>query len=105
MDFKYTSDLEEFRKEFLKSEVEYLEQLIKVPEFIDYYIKFQDYNPTELIKRLEILYSMIEECRIEEKYESKVELQMICCCLAIEDYIKRQSLIKAIEDEEKIKTI
>ena len=94
MDFHFPIELEEFRQEFLKAEVDYLEKLVRIPEFIDYYYKFKNMPEDKLINKLETLYQMMENCQIKEQDESNVELQMICCCLAIEDYVKRESIYK-----------
>lgn len=99
MDFHFPIELDEFRHEFLKSEVYYLEQLIRIPEFIDYYSKFRYMPEDKLINKLETLYVMMENCQIEKKDESNIELQMICCCLAIDDYIKKETFSKYFYDE------
>ena len=73
---------------FLNSEICFLKRLVEIPEFIpmlDIYIK---YNIGQLSERLIALTQKMENGEVSEDEEQKVELEIMCCCLAIEDKIK-----------------
>ena len=88
MDYNYSDEIAHTRDTFLTSEIDYLRQLSQVPEFIDLYSKFKGKRASELSTRLVNLTQMMENGQIKEEDERKVELEIMCCCLAIEDATK-----------------
>ena len=102
-DYHISKETEEIRDAFLVSEFPYIEELIKTRGFADYYNKYKNENVDLLSKKLITLYTMMEEGKIEEGNEEKIELQMICCCLAIEDKIRDLILLKRKEIAESVK--
>ena len=88
MDHNYSSEIAHTRDSFLISEFEYLKQLSQVPEFIDLYNNFKGVSASELSTRLVNLTQMMENGQIKEEDEKKVELEIMCCCLAIGDATK-----------------
>jgi hypothetical protein len=103
MDYHIAKETEDIRDAFLIAEFEYIEKLVKIPGFSLYYSKYKDQDVQTLSSRLLTLYQMMEEGKITKPDEKKVELQMICCCLAIEDEIRRLILLKREEIAESTK--
>ena len=88
MDNNYSGETAFLRDEFLNSEVDYLKQLINVPEFFELYGEYRGLGTSALSQRLVALSTLMESGQIKEEDEGKIELEMICCCLAIEDALK-----------------
>ncbi len=88
MEHNFSEETAHTRDTFLTSEIDYLKQLSQVPEFIDLYNKFRSVKASELSARLVTLTQMMENGQVKEEDEKKVELEVMCCCLAIEDATK-----------------
>ena len=101
-DFHISKETEDIRDALLLSEFDYIKELIKKPGFVDYYKSYKGQDIDLLSNQLLTLHKMMEEGKIRKADEEKVELQMICCCLAIEDEIRELLLLKRSELEEKI---
>ena len=101
-DFHISRDTEDLRDSFLISEFEYIAELAKTPAFKAYYQQYKGEDIDVLSNRLKALHQMMDEGKIKKEDEEKVELQMICCCLAIEDEIRELIMLKRSELEEKI---
>ena len=104
MDYHISKETEDFRNSFLLAEFDYIEnELVKDPEFAKRYNdEYRGQDIDFLTRKLQALYKMMEEGKIEEGKEEEVEKQMICCCLAIEDEIKELILVKTHLAEEGI---
>lgn len=76
------------RDTFLNSEIEFLKQLVEMPEFLPMLTMYVKYNIGQLSERLTALTQKMENGEVSEDEEQKVELEIMCCCLAIEDKIK-----------------
>lgn len=100
--FHISRDTEDLRNSFLLSEFEYIDELTKTPGFAEYYQTYKGQDIDLLTNKLNSLHQMMEEGKINEADEDKVELQMLCCCLAIEDEIRELIMLKRREAEEKI---
>ncbi len=101
-DFHISRETEDIRDAFLMSEFEYIEQLSQLPQFAEYYNNYKKEDTDSLSRKLLSLYQMMESGKIPEDSEDKVELQMICCSLAIEDKIRELILTKRKEIEKKV---
>ena len=99
MDYHIARESEDIRDAFLMGEFGYIEKLSQLPEFAKYYANYKGQDVQTLSSRLLTLYQMMEEGKIKQEDEEKVELQMICCSLAIEDEIRRLILQKRNEIE------
>ena len=76
------------RDTFLNSEIDFLKQLSEMPEFIEMLALYVKYNIGQLSERLTALTQKMENGEVSEDEEQKVELEIMCCCLASEDKIK-----------------
>ena len=88
MDHNYSEETAHTRDTFLISEIDYLRQLSQMPAFIDLYKQYRGVKASELSSRLVTLTQMMENGEVKEEDEEKVELDIMCCCLAIEDATK-----------------
>lgn len=88
MEHNYSDEIAITRDTFLTSEIDYLKQLAQVPEFIGLYNQYRGVKASELSARLVTLTQMMENGQVKEDDEKKVELEVMCCCLAIEDATK-----------------
>ena len=101
-DFHISKETEDLRDNFLLSEFDYIKDLVKTPGFASYYQTYKGEDIDVLTNKLLTLHQMMEEGKIKRTDEEKVELQMICCCLAIEDEIRELILLKRNELAEHI---
>ncbi len=88
MEHNFSEEIAHTRDTFLTSELDYLKQLSQVPEFWELYNKYKNVSVSELSQRLVTLTEMMENGQVNEDVEGHVELDIMCCCLAIEDAIK-----------------
>lgn len=88
MDHNYSEEVANTRDVFLTSEIDYLKKLSQVPEFMELYNSFKTIGVSTLSSRLVTLTQMMENGEVKEEDEKKVELEVMCCCLAIEDAVK-----------------
>ena len=101
MEHNYADELATLRDSFLSGEIDYLKELVKMPEFLEIFEKYRGSNLGVLSRRLTVLTEMMENGEVKEDEEAKVELDIMCCCLAIEDAIKTKgSLVKTPNQEE-----
>ena len=102
-DFHISRETEKIRDDILISKFGRIEELVKKPGFAEYYkLYYRGQDIDVLSNKLLTLHKMVEEGKIKEKDQEKVELQMICCCLAIEDEIRELILLKREELSEDI---
>jgi len=88
MEHNFSEEIAHARDTFLTSEIDYLKQLSQVPEFLELYNSFKTVGASKLSARLLTLTQMMENGEVKEEDEKKVELEVMCCCLAIEDAVK-----------------
>ena len=88
MEHNFSEEIAHTRDTFLTSEIDYLKQLSQVPEFLELYNSFKNVGASKLSARLLTLTQMMENGEVKEEDEKKVELEVMCCCLAIEDAVK-----------------
>lgn len=102
MEHNYSEEISHVRDTFLTSEIDYLKQLSQIPEFLDLYNSFKTVSASKLSARLLTLTQMMENGEIKEEDENEVELEIMCCCLAIEDAAKSLGgkIIMPINEEE-----
>ena len=95
---QYTSDV------FLISVIDYVKQLASIPEFITLFERVEKLGASTAAKRLLTLTEMMENGQVKEEGESKVELEMICCSLAIDGFckMKLKKLTPNMEQESEI---
>ena len=99
MEHNFSEEIANARDVFLTSEFEYLKQLSKVPEFLKLYNSFKNVGASKLSARLLTLTQMMENGEVKEEDEKKVELEIMCCCLAIEDAVKSLEKTLTLDDE------
>ena len=88
MEHNFSEEIAHARDTFLTSEIDYLKQLSQVPEFLELYNSFKTVSASKLSARLLTLTQMMENGEVKEEDEKKIELEVMCCCLAIEDAVK-----------------
>ena len=88
MEHNFSEEIAHARDTFLTSEIDYLKQLSQMPEFLELYNSFRNVGASKLSARLLTLTQMMENGEVKEEDEKKVELEVMCCCLAIEDAVK-----------------
>ena len=88
MGHNFEKEVADTRDAFLTSEIDYLKKLVQVPGFLELYQSFKSFNVGDLSNRLLTLTQMMENGEVKEEDASKVELEIMCCCLAIEDAAK-----------------
>ena len=88
MEHNYAGEVALTRDTFLSSELDYLKQLAEIPDFIELYRQYKGANMDKLSERLMTLIQKMENGEISEEEEQKTELEIMCCCLAIEAAIK-----------------
>ena len=103
MEHNYSEEIANARDVFLTSEIDYLKQLSQVPEFLKLYESYKNVGASKLSARLLTLTQMMENGEVKEEDEKKVELEVMCCCLAIEDAVKLlgAKTLSQTHDEEK----
>ena len=94
MDYNYSGETADTRDAFLESEIDYLKQLVQIPEFLQVYEQYKNFGVSQLSERLKVLTEMMERGEVREEDEGKVELEVMCCCLAIEDAVRRKTRVK-----------
>ena len=88
MEHNFSEEIANARDVFLTNEIDYLKQLSQLPEFLELYNSFKNIGASKLSARLLTLTQMMENGEVKEEDEGKVELEVMCCCLAIEDAVK-----------------
>ena len=88
MEHNFSEEIAHTRDIFLTSEIDYLKQLSQVPEFLELYESFKNIGASKLSARLLTLTQKMENGEVKEEDEKKVELEVMCCCLAIQDAVK-----------------
>ena len=102
MEHNYLEEIANTRDAFLKSEIDYIKQLAQIPEFLQLYEKYKTVGASKLSARLQVLTQMMENGEVKEEDEDKVELEVMCCCLAIEDAVKRRTRVLTPDYEEEM---
>jgi hypothetical protein len=88
MEHNYSEEIANTRDTFLSSEIEYLKDLSQTTGFIELYSRFHNVDASVLSTRLLTLTQMMENGEVKEEDEKKVELEIMCLCLAIKDAVK-----------------
>ena len=101
MDHNYSGEITNIRDTFINSEIDYIKKLSQVPEFLELYAAYSEVPVDELSGRLTGLLEKMENGEIKQENEKSVELEMICCCLAIKDAVLKKQLVLTPSGEEK----
>ena len=83
----------EVERIFFSLEKEYINELLKVPEFQKYLARYFSYSNKNLLALFSRMQEQMENGDIKEEDENVTELSMIACILAMSEKVK--SLIKA----------
>ena len=94
----------EVQRIFVSMEKEYIEQLIRIPEFQEYLMKYFTYSNENLMGLFSRMQQQMDNGEIKEEDEEKIELSMIACILAMSEKVKRLILTKhpSLSDEEEM---
>lgn len=93
MDHNYSGEISHIRDTFLRSESEFLKEIAHKPGFVQLYNYFAAMSLNEVVTKMTNLVDKMENGEIKQEDEDKVELAIICCCLAIEDAVKKKRLV------------
>ena len=80
--------ISEVERIFFSLEKEYINELLKMPEFHNYLMKYYAYSNKNLIALFSRLQEQMENGQIRDEDEDMVELSMIACILAMSEKLK-----------------
>lgn len=92
----------EVERIFISLEKEYIEELMRIPEFQQYLMKYFAYSNENLLGLFSRMQQQMDNGDIKEEDEGTVEMSMIACILAMSEKVKRIVLAKqrSVEKEE-----
>ena len=81
--------IKEVEQIFFSLEEEYIKELLKVPEFQEYLVRYLSYSNKNLLALFSRMQEQMENGDIKEEDENVTELSMIACILAMSEKVKR----------------
>ena len=93
--------ISEVERIFFSLEKEYINELLKMPEFHNYLMKYYAYSNKNLIALFSRLQEQMENGQIRDEDEDMVELSMIACILAMSEKVRILVKKKLPEKEKK----
>ena len=91
----------EVERIFFSLEKEYINELLKVPEFHKYLARYFSYSNKNLLALFSRMQEQMENNEISEEDEDMVELSMIACILAMSEKVRILVKKKLPEKEKK----